>query len=104
VYSTNPDYVYEFDSRPESETLPPRQQNLKISTDRKNRAGKTVTIVTGFSGSSADLEELCRLIKIKCGTGGSVKDNEIIIQGDFREKVCKLLSDSGYKVKPAAGG
>lgn len=103
VYSTNPDFDYEKESEPEQETLPPQQQNLKVSIDRKKRKGKSVTLVTGFVGSGEDLKELGKMLKTKCGVGGTVKDGEIMIQGEFRERVMELLAAEGYKVKKSGG-
>jgi translation initiation factor 1 len=103
VYSTNPDFKFEFDQNEEQETLAPQQQDLRVWIDRKQRAGKQVTLVTGFVGSVDDLEVLGKLLKTKCGTGGSVKDGEIIIQGDVRDKVMDILAKAGYKAKKAGG-
>lgn len=99
VYSTNPDFSYEYDQEEAPATLAPERQNLRVVTDTKQRKGKTVTLVQGFIGSSDDLETLARLLKNKCGTGGSAKDGEILIQGDVQEKVLALLRDAGYRVK-----
>ncbi len=99
VYSTNPDFVYETDKAEEQETLPPFRQNLKVQLDKRNRAGKKVTLVTGFVGSDDDLKTLGKTLKTKCGVGGSAKDGEIVIQGDWREKVGALLRSMGYKCK-----
>ena len=98
VYSTNPNFKADVDEK-ETVTPPPSQQKLKILTDRKNRGGKTVTLIQGFTGKQEDLEALCKMLKNKCGTGGSAKDGEIIIQGDVKEKIKKILSDLSYQVK-----
>ncbi len=99
VFSTNPDFTYEEEVAAEEETLEPSRQNLIVKIDRKGRAGKQVTLVTGFIGTADDLEELGRTLKVKCGVGGSAKDGEITIQGDFRDRVTALLKDMGYKAK-----
>lgn len=99
VYSTNPGFKPESEEDENVETLPPRQQNLRVLLDKKNRAGKAVTLVTGFKGNEKDLETLGKTLKSKCGAGGSVKDGEIIIQGDFRDKVLALLLSMGYNAK-----
>ena len=99
VFSTNPDFQYVEEAVSEPETLEPSKQNLLVSIDRKGRGGKQVTLVTGFVGTSDDLAELGRTLKVKCGVGGSAKDGEITIQGDFRERVTTLLKDMGYRAK-----
>lgn len=99
VFSTNPDFAYEEETVQEAETLEPARQNLIVSIDRKGRGGKQVTLVTGFVGTADDLAELGRTLKVKCGVGGSAKDGEITIQGDFRDRVTALLKDMGYKAK-----
>ena len=99
VFSTNPDFNYEEESEEEPRTLEPSRQNLIVSIDRKGRGGKQVTLVTGFVGTSDDLAELGRTLKVKCGVGGSAKDGEITIQGDFRDRVVALLKDMGYRAK-----
>lgn len=99
VFSTNPDFQYEEESRSEQETLEPAKQNLIVSIDKKGRGGKQVTLVTGFVGTADDLADLGRTLKVKCGVGGSAKDGEITIQGDFRDRVTSLLKDMGYKAK-----
>ena len=103
VYSTNPDYGYSFDDNTEEETLEPQDQNLRVLIDRKQRKGKSVTIVEGFIGTTDDLKDLGKMLKSKCGVGGSVKDGEIIIQGEVRDKVMDLLKNDGYKVKRVGG-
>ena len=99
VFSTNPDFNYQEDVEEEVQTLDPSKQNLIVSIDRKGRAGKQVTLVTGFVGTSDDLAELGRKLKVKCGVGGSAKDGEITIQGDFRDRVTALLKEMGYRAK-----
>ena len=102
VFSTNENFNYDNDEDLE-ETPAPNKQNLKVMRDSKKRKGKTVTLVTGFLGHEDDLKELGKMLKSKCGVGGTVKDNEILIQGDFRERVFDLLIAEGYKVKKAGG-
>ena len=99
VFSTNSDFAYQEEVEQEPETLEPSKQNLIVSIDRKGRGGKQVTLVTGFIGKDDDLAEVGRALKVKCGVGGSAKDGEITIQGDFRDRVVALLKDMGYKAK-----
>ena len=96
VYSTNPDYEFDFEEKENVETLDPGQQKLRIFIDRKMRKGKEVTIVESFVGSDEDLKDLGKTLKSKCGVGGSVKDGEIIIQGNQKDKVFDLLVKMGY--------
>ncbi len=96
VYSTNPDYQYITDEKEENKTLPKQQQKLRVSIEKNHRGGKTVTIVKNFIGSDNDAKELGRLLKTKCGVGGSVKDGEILVQGDFKAKIIELLKNDGY--------
>lgn len=96
VYSTNPNFNYEIEQTDDIQTLPPQQQRLYVSIDRKQRAGKEVTLVEGFIGSDDDLKDLGKLLKSKCGVGGSVKDNEILIQGNFKQKIFELLLKEGF--------
>ena len=99
VYSTNPDYSYDTGREEEAETLSPSQQMLRLTLDKRNRNGKAVTLVSGFIGTEDDLKSLGRMLKGKCGCGGSVKDGCVIIQGDFREKLSEILRKEGYRVK-----
>ena len=103
VFSTNPDFEYTTTEEQEATTLPPAQQNLRVWLDRKQRGGKTVTLVKGFVGTESDLTELGRMLKSRCGVGGSAKDGEIIIQGDHRDRVVDLLIAAGYRCKKAGG-
>lgn len=96
VYSTNPDFQYFTDEMEENETLPKQQQKLRVSIEKNHRGGKTVTIVRNFIGTSDDMKELGKLLKTKCGVGGSAKEGEILIQGDFKEKVIEILKKEGY--------
>lgn len=95
VYSTDPQFRLEDETTPET-TLPPKQQKLRVSLDTKQRAGKAVTLVTGFSGTTDDLEALGKQLKTYCGTGGSAKDGQIIVQGDQRDKISQWLINKGY--------
>jgi translation initiation factor 1 len=104
VFSTNPDYKFEAEEDDIIQTLAPEKQALRIWLDRKNRAGKDATLIKGFIGDNEDLEALGKTLKTKCGTGGTAKDGEIIIQGDMRDKVLELLLKMGYKLAKKAGG
>lgn len=99
VYSTNPNYQFEEEEVVEQDTLAPKDQKLIVAIDRKGRGGKQVTVVTGFVGKTDDLEALGKTLKTKCGVGGSVKDGEILIQGDQRDKITTILTGLGYKAK-----
>ncbi len=104
VYSTDPNFQFETNKEEEgSETLPPKQQKLYVSLDKRNRGGKAVTLIEGFVGKEEDLQTLGKKLKTKCGVGGSVKDNEILIQGDFRDKIVQMLTAEGYQVKRKGG-
>ena len=103
VYSTNPDYKYENQNGEQSNTLPPEKQDLRVKLEKKGRKGKIVTLVTGFKGTEEDLEDLGKLLKKKSGTGGSVKDMEVILKGDIRDTVMKILEQEGYKAKKSGG-
>ena len=101
VYSTNPDFEYEYEDN-EINTLNPKEQHLKVCIER-HRAGKVVVIIKGFVGNNKDLKNLSKMLKIKCGVGGTAKNGEIIIQGDIREKVVEILDKEGYNYKIAGG-
>ena len=96
VYSTNPNFRYETSEEEETETLPKSQQKLRVSMEKKGRGGKTVTLIKGFVGTEDDLKDLGKLLTTKSGVGGSVKDDEIIIQGDFKQRIIDLLKTEGY--------
>ncbi len=104
VFSTNPDYDYQYESPYREETLAPGLQQLRVLIDRKKRKGKEVTLVTGFEGAEEELKELGKMLKSKCGVGGSVKDGEILIQGNQRDRVVQLLLDAGYSQTKKSGG
>lgn len=99
VYSTSNEFSYQYGDTPEAETLKPSSQQLRVMLDTSGRAGKQVTLVTGFVGKREDLEGLAKLLKGKCGVGGSVKDGEILIQGDHREKIKGILVTAGYRCR-----
>ncbi len=96
VYSTNPDFQYTTDEMEENETLLKQQQKLRVSIEKNHRGGKTVTLVKNFIGTQDDMKELGKLLKTRCGVGGSAKEGEILIQGDFKEKVIDILKKEGY--------
>tara|TARA_Y100000589_G_scaffold298959_1_gene307998 strand:- start:161 stop:505 length:345 start_codon:yes stop_codon:yes gene_type:complete len=103
VYSTNPDFNYEEIEGEVKETLPHHKQKLYVSLDKRNRKGKAVSLVEGFIGTEKDIKNLGKMLKSKCGVGGSVKEGEILIQGDFRNKIIELLQKEGYQVKRKGG-
>lgn len=103
VYSTNPDFKPVNEDMEKQVTLPPPQQDLRVMLDKKQRAGKSVTLITGFIGTHDDINELAKFLKTKCGVGGTAKAGDIIIQGDFREKILVLLHEKGYKAKKSGG-
>jgi translation initiation factor 1 len=103
VYSTNPDFKFDHEPDDEQETLPAGQQTLYVSIDRKQRAGKEVTLIEGFIGTDDDLKDLGKLLKSKCGVGGTAKDGEIMVQGNFRDKIIGILEKEGYRVKRKGG-
>lgn len=103
VYSTSTDFDYDYDEV-EEQTLPPDEQRLKVRMEKKGRKGKTAVVVTGFVGSDQDLKDLAKELKSACGTGGSAKDGQIIIQGDMRSKIVELLKGKGYSNTKQAGG
>jgi translation initiation factor 1 len=99
VFSTDPNYQYKLEEEEEQETIANNKQLLYIKTDSKQRKGKTVTIISNFIGTSEDLDTLAKFLKTKCGVGGSAKDGEIIIQGDFKQKIKEILEKEAYKVR-----
>lgn len=104
VYSTNPDFEYqENTSPPEEAALPPEKQDLRVIIDRKNRSGKTVTLVTGFRGTQDELESMGKMLKTRCGVGGTVKNGKILIQGDLGERILQILRETGYRAKKSGG-
>ncbi|MDA3854409.1 MAG: translation initiation factor [Bacteroidales bacterium] len=103
VYSTNADFNYESNDEGDQATLPPQQQNLRVSLDKSKRRVKSVSLITGFVVSNDDLKELGKKLKSKCGVGGTAKEGEIMIQGDFRDKLLQLLITEGYKAKRSGG-
>jgi translation initiation factor 1 len=104
VYSTNPDFSLDQNNEEEMEAIAAEDQDLRVMHDRKQRRGKTVTLITGFQGSENDMKDLCKFLKSQCGSGGSVKDGEIVIQGAFKDKIRDLLVKKGYKRTKTAGG
>ena len=103
MYSTDPTFTYPDETVASEENLTNAQQDLRVQLDRKNRGGKAVTLITGYYGSEDQLNTLAKMLKSKCGVGGAAKDGEILIQGDFRDKVVLLLQKEGYKVKKSGG-
>ncbi|MDF1576299.1 MAG: translation initiation factor [Bacteroidales bacterium] len=103
VYSTNPDFQFDSGGQEETETPAPQLQKLYVSLDKKNRKGKKVTLVEGFTGTTDDLKDLAKELKSSCGVGGSAGDNRILIQGDFRDRLVRLLEDKGFKVIQKGG-
>ncbi len=103
VFSTNPDFQFQQEEEEQVEDLPNSKQALKIWLDRKQRKGKDVTLITGFEGTEDSLKELGKALKTKCGVGGTVKDGEILLQGDHRDKVLAYLLEQGYSKAKKAG-
>ncbi|HTO37719.1 MAG TPA: translation initiation factor [Brumimicrobium sp.] len=103
VYSTNTDFNYDEENDEEQETLPNAEQMLRVSIDRKQRKGKEVTLVAGFVGTEEDLKDLAKVLKSTCGVGGTAKDGDILIQGNFRDKIMDRLNSLGYKTKRVGG-
>lgn len=103
VYSTDPNFTYQQQEKRENKSLPPEQQTLIIQLDKKQRKGKVVTLISGFAENEDDLKALGKWLKTKCGSGGTVKDDQILIQGEFRDTVSQLLQEKGYKTKKSGG-
>lgn len=103
VYSTDPEFAYVYNDISTQETLEPNKQDLRVQLDKKQRNGKAVTLITGFIGTEEDLEVLGKKLKQRCGTGGSAKNGEILVQGDFRDKIIETLKNEGFKVKKSGG-
>ena len=103
VYSTSNEYDYDYENQESESTLPPRQQSLRVMLDKKNRKGKAVTLITGFKGTDDDLKELGSSLKSLCGVGGTVKNGEILLQGDHRKKVLEHLKKQQYNAKQSGG-
>jgi len=103
MYSTDPSFNYEVEDEQTDAAIPNNQQDLRVTLDRKNRGGKAVTLITGFRGNDDELDQLAKMLKNKCGVGGAAKEGEILIQGDFRDKVILLLQTAGFKVKKSGG-
>jgi translation initiation factor 1 len=104
VYSTNPNFNFVSDEQEnEVDTPVPAKQDLRVMLDKKNRGGKAVTLITGFKGKEEHLKELGKTLKTRCGVGGSVKDGEILVQGDFRDRILTILQEMGYKAKRSGG-
>lgn len=103
VYSTNPDFKFNSNQSSNQESIKPSQQNLKVWLEKNHRGGKTASIIKGFIGKEEELEALAKLLKTKCGVGGSAKNGEILIQGDCRDKIMQILEKEGYKAKKAGG-
>jgi translation initiation factor 1 len=99
VFSTDPDFLFSQGGTSEDVTVAPGKQQLRVELDRTGRAGKQVTLISGFVGTDADRLELCRKLKTTCGAGGSVKGNDILIQGDWRTRVGEWLTKSGYRTR-----
>jgi len=103
MYSTDPSFNYEQENDVPAEPVANNKQDLRVLLDRKNRGGKAVTLITGFAGAEDELDKLAKMLKTKCGVGGGAKDGEILLQGDFRDKVMAILQKEGYKAKKSGG-